>query len=118
MQLYFNKSDSQVGYMFRDKLSAIEFTDIEIRKGILSQLNFSVVFTYMNRTKITCPVILSPGVLQENNVRISLRNHILMPQSTDPNQQGKDVKSVYVKCDNKEDFKFTLTCGLFKPQDC
>jgi hypothetical protein len=118
MKLYFSKSDCQVGYMFRDKVSAIEFTDIEIVKGDLSKLNFSVVFTYMNKTKITCPIILTPELSQEHKGKISLRNNILMPESTDPNQQGKHVKSVYVKCDNLEDFKFTLTCGVFKLQDC
>src|SRR5688572_22284983 len=118
MQLYFSKSDSQVGYMFRDKLSAIEFTDIEINKGVLSNLNFSLVFTYKNRTNITCPIILTSNLSQEHTGKISLRNHILMPESADRNQQEKDVKSVYLKCDSLEDFQFTLTCGLFKLQDC
>ena len=104
--------------MFRNKLSAIEFTDIEIVKGVLSNLNFSVVFTYMNRTRITCPIKLTPELSQQHKGKISLRNNILMPESSDPNQQEKDIKSLYLKCDNLEDFKFTLTCGLFKPQDC
>jgi hypothetical protein len=118
MQLYFSKSDCQVGYMFRDKVSAVEFTDIEIVKGVLLKLTFSVVFTYLNKTKITCPIVLAPELLQAHNIKISLRNNIIMPESTDPNQQEKDVKSVYVKCESLEDFKFTLTCGLFKLQDC
>jgi hypothetical protein len=113
MQLYFSKSDCQVGYMFRDKLSAIEFTDIEIVKGVLSKFKFSVTITYMNKTKIICPIILTPELSQGPNVKINLTNNIVMANSTDPNQQEKDVKSVYVKCDNVEDFKFTLTCGVF-----
>jgi hypothetical protein len=114
MQLRFSKSENLIRYEFEENITAIEFTEIAMIKGLLSELTLSVIFRYTSGVKAFCPVSLILQPANPNNKGVDLISNITMPKIVQVNQNLEDVESVSITCESAEKFEFTLTCNFFK----